>query len=115
MSINGSYKHKRLGGRAGKMQLEHHIIWETVHGQILEGYQVHHIDHNKQNNDIENLIILTVSDHQKTHSPHYGKLNGEWVRVCKYCKEVDKPKKRPICDQCRARMARIERRTHESK
>lgn len=110
---NTAYKHKRIGGRAGKMRLAHHIVWEAAHGQIPENYQVHHIDHNKKNNDLENLLLLSTSDHQKTHSPHFGKLNGEWVRICKYCREIGKPVKRPICDDCRARMGRIERRTNE--
>lgn len=109
--MNKTYLHKRIGGRKGKMRLLHHVVWEAAHGNIPEGYEIHHIDCNKKNNDLENLELLTVSDHQKTHSPYFGKLNGEWVRICKYCKTIAKPKLRPTCDDCRARMARIERRT----
>lgn len=109
--MNKSYKHRCIGGRQGKMRLDHHIVWEAAYGPIPEGYQIHHIDHNKKNNDLDNLALLTVSDHQKTHSPHFGLLNGAWVRICRFCRGVDKPKIRPICDECRARMARIERRT----
>lgn len=103
-----SYKHRRIGGRAGPMKLVHHVIWEQAHGLIPEGYQIHHIDHNKHNNDLENLVALSASDHQKVHSPFYVKVQGEWVRFCKYCKELGKPQKSTVCDSCRARMARIE-------
>lgn len=106
-----SYLHKRLGGRSAKLRLAHHLVWEAVHGPIPEGIEIHHIDGDKHNNDLENLAGLTKSDHQKTHSPHFAKLNGEWVRVCKICREVGKPKVRPVCDDCRARAARIERRS----
>lgn len=97
------------------MRLAHHIIWEEANGPIPEGYEIHHIDHNKQNNDLENLKLLTTSDHQRTHSPHFGKLNGEWVRICVDCREIGKPKVRPCCDDCRARRARIERREAKNK
>lgn len=108
-----TYKHRRIGGRKGPMRLAHHIIWENQYGQIPEGHEIHHIDFVKTNNDIENLQLVSLSDHQKIHSPHFAILNGSWVRVCKYCRTVDKPKTRPVCDECRARMARIERRNEK--
>lgn len=105
-----AYSHRRIGGRTGKLRLAHHIVWESVNGPIPDGMEIHHIDENKKNNDIENLMLLSYSDHQKMHSPHFGRLNGEWVRICKYCREIGKPLNRPVCDDCRARVARIERR-----
>lgn len=40
--------------------LEHRYIMEQKLGRYLESYEVvHHIDHNKQNNSIENLELLT--------------------------------------------------------
>lgn len=108
--MSDAYLHRRIGGRKGKMRLAHHIVWEQANGPIPEGMEIHHLDENKKNNDLENIVILSVSDHQRMHSPHFGKLNGKWVRICKYCREIDKPVLRPVCDDCRARMGRIERR-----
>lgn len=110
-----AYKHRRLGGRAGKMRLAHHIIWEAVNGPIPARHLIHHIDHNKQNNDVENLQLVTTSEHQRIHSPYYGKLNGTWLQICPDCKGIDAvPRRQPTCDGCRARRARIERRQKKS-
>lgn len=40
--------------------------------QLPEGYEVHHIDMNKLNNDINNLAVLTKSEHAKVHSQNKG-------------------------------------------
>ncbi len=106
-----AYKHRRIGGRAGKMRLAHHIIWEKANGPIPENMEIHHIDSNKQNNDLENLMLLSVSDHQRIHSPYFALLDGKWARICRYCKKISKINERTTCDDCRARMARIERRS----
>ncbi len=45
----------------------HVYVWELFNGKVPEGYDVHHIDGNKKNNEIENLEILNRSDHAKEH------------------------------------------------
>jgi hypothetical protein len=38
-------------------------------GRILDRKEiVHHIDHNKRNNDISNLMVMTQSEHNKLHA-----------------------------------------------
>lgn len=49
--------HKRL----------HIYIYEKYNGKIPKGYEVHHIDHNKDNNEIDNLKLLTRKEHNKIH------------------------------------------------
>ena len=46
----------------------HRYIWEKYNGPIPEGYEIHHIDRNKLNNDISNLTILTTKDHHALHA-----------------------------------------------
>ena len=48
--------------------LEHILVMEKKLGRSIErGEEVHHIDHNKQNNDPNNLRLLTASEHAKLH------------------------------------------------
>jgi len=45
----------------------HVYIYEKYNGAVPKGMQVHHIDHNKDNNDISNLKLLTRKEHDKIH------------------------------------------------
>ena len=42
-----------------KNKMEHIIVWEKYFGKVPDGYQIHHIDGNKTNNDIKNLQLVT--------------------------------------------------------
>jgi len=46
----------------------HNYNWEKVNGKIQKGYELHHIDLNKINNEVSNLQLLTPSEHTKLHS-----------------------------------------------
>lgn len=46
----------------------HRYVWEQINGEIPKGYQIHHIDFNKDNNDISNLQLVSSSEHHKIHS-----------------------------------------------
>ena len=67
----------------------HRLIMEDYLGcEIPEGYLVHHVDENKLNNDIDNLMLVKKQEHTeihkdtftfegKTHSEKTKKLIGE--------------------------------------
>ena len=57
-----------LGFRYGNRIRLHRYIWEKHNGKIPKGYDIHHIDGNRLNNDISNLIMLTPSEHHKLHA-----------------------------------------------
>lgn len=61
---NGGY----YGATVGDRKLMHRYVWEKHNGPIPEGYEVHHIDHDRSNNDISNLEIYTKSDHARLFS-----------------------------------------------
>lgn len=56
------------GATTGDRKLMHRFVWEKHNGPIPEGYEIHHIDHNRANNDISNLEIYTKSDHARLFS-----------------------------------------------
>lgn len=51
----------------GTNMLMHRFVWLCEKGDIPKGYDVHHIDHDKSNNNISNLILLTRKEHIKLH------------------------------------------------
>ncbi|MFD1350157.1 HNH endonuclease signature motif containing protein [Oceanobacillus caeni] len=51
----------------------HRYKWEKHYGKIPKGYHVHHKDHDKSNNDIENLILLQ----NKIHIAHHTRQRSE--------------------------------------
>lgn len=78
-----------LGGKNKKV---HILVWEYYNGKKPDGYDIHHKDHNKANYNIENLELLSKSDHFKTHAG-WIKENNEWVaKPCSYCGKIKKLK-----------------------
>lgn len=49
-------------------KLLHREVFERHNGRIPDGYVVHHKDHNKLNNNIENLELVEKSTHLKNHN-----------------------------------------------
>lgn len=49
---------------------EHHFVWASFYNQksLPKGCCIHHIDLNIDNNSIENLQLLSISDHMKLHA-----------------------------------------------
>ncbi|HAS2179698.1 TPA: HNH endonuclease [Salmonella enterica subsp. enterica] len=48
-----------------KVYLVHRVIWEIHNGKIPDGMEVDHIDHNKLNNNIENLRLVSKKENHK--------------------------------------------------
>ena len=71
----------------GRRRRLHRYVWETENGkQVPTGYDVHHVDKNKNNNDISNLVLLSKSEHQSKHQHIMSEeeLNARSKRVAKY-------------------------------
>lgn len=57
----------------GKAQRMHRLIIEAHVGRKLRKNEiVHHIDRNRSNNDISNLMVMTRSDHAALHAREDG-------------------------------------------
>lgn len=62
ISTNGYRKVK--GGK-----FIHKMVYEFHNGKVPKNYVVHHKNHNKQDNDISNLELLSDADHRVLHLP----------------------------------------------
>lgn len=53
---------------SGKRERLHTYLWRFYNGSIPEGYHIHHVDKDKNNNNIENLTCIPSSTHLSFHS-----------------------------------------------
>jgi hypothetical protein len=54
----------------------HKSIYEFYNGPVLPGFELHHIDFNKENNEISNIKCLSIRDHKKIHNEDKKKKYG---------------------------------------
>lgn len=96
--INGGYYtvSSRVEGNRDK-QL-HRLVYEDYYNIcLLNNAVVHHIDGNKLNNNISNLQVMTINEHNSLHSKGenncmYGKTHTDIVK--KRISELNKGRKR---------------------
>lgn len=79
------YHRAKLGGR---LRMVHNWVWEQEHGPIPEGFDIHHVDGDKQNNALDNLMLVDRVTHKRLDSPHFRQDAADaWERRCTICKE----------------------------
>lgn len=62
LGLNGYYR--ATGGDRGLM---HRHVWERHRHALPDDWDVHHLDHDKTNNDIANLEALPKDEHTRRH------------------------------------------------
>lgn len=69
----------------------HKYVWEYYNGKPPAGYDIHHKDHNRFNNDINNLELIPEFDHHSSHMKERYKENKEWfIEFAKKGREAGK-------------------------
>jgi len=72
LSAKSIYNNKRI--------MLHRYVWIKFNGEIPDGYSVHHVDENKENNDISNFKLMSNSKHAVLHSNEKVENNYEEIR-----------------------------------
>lgn len=70
------------------MESNYRKIYEVKNGKIPKGYEIHHIDGNRKNNSIENLICVSILEHYEIH-----KKQGDWGACRKILKRIEMSEK----------------------
>lgn len=66
----------------------HIFVWERANGPKPQGYDIHHKDYDKSNYALDNLELLSHSDHQRIHAG-WQREQGDWIaKPCSRCKVV---------------------------
>jgi hypothetical protein len=60
--------------------LEHRRVLHDAGVAVPSGHHVHHLNEDKTDNRLENLAVLTASEHVRTHAEVTGVVNqyGTW-------------------------------------
>ena len=69
VNVNG---HRCIGSGHSNYCI-YHLVYELFVEPIPKGYVVHHKDHNKHNDRVDNLEMMTKAEHNSIH--HKNKLN----------------------------------------
>lgn len=95
------YRKTKVNGRTVQI---HRMVWEQAHGPIPPGYIVHHVDHDKRNNDLSNLALMSRQEHSAHHNDKHPR-----VKTCEVCgtEYEPAPTKRARSKTCTYDCARV--------
>lgn len=91
----------------GKRVGQHRVVWQEAHGPIPTGYHVHHINHVRNDNRLENLELVRNTEHPTKDFP---KAVSGWSRDhedCQDCGTTERPHfAKGLCEVCYFRRRR---------
>jgi hypothetical protein len=72
------YKGERYFSSSNKRL--HIEVWKFFKGEIPKGYHIHHIDGNRENNNISNLAMVQAELHLRFEGKKRFRENPEWAK-----------------------------------
>lgn len=96
MTVKGDF----VGRKNNKPVKLHRVMWAHYYGEIPKGYNIHHIDRDKRNNNIENLQLMTQSEHSRLHHGDGVYRGSKKIFTCVVCGkeyEAHDQKKNKFC------------------
>lgn len=69
---------RKIGAKRERL---HRYVYRCEVGDILPGYEVHHVDGNKDNNSASNLRAVLQSKHKKIHAQILKRDEGKLAKV----------------------------------
>jgi hypothetical protein len=104
LCLDGYYQCARTVAKRTGEYLLHRAVWAAAHGPVSDGVHVHHIDGDRGNNDLANLIALDKHDHISEHKrgprPGWGpEQSGQAGRL----RRAEWARRQPrdvSCDEC---------------
>ena len=71
---------------------EHRHVWEAAHGPIPDGYHVHHANHARDDNRLDNLQLVYGREHNRRHTSQQhasGDRNNRGANSPRYRTDLD--------------------------
>lgn len=61
-------RHIQIKCADGKWRYRARVVWESANGPIPDGFHIHHVNHDAFDDRLENLVLVTRSEHGKIHT-----------------------------------------------
>lgn len=68
----------------GRLVMQHRQVWEKVNGPVPKGFIIHHKNHIKTDNRLENLELMDQKTHRRIHEG-WVFSEGQWHKSCTDC------------------------------
>ena len=68
-----------MGTRTKMWKRKQAYVWEQAHGKIPKGYKILFLDNNRQNCDLENLVLVSCEEHMRLSQYRLRFANREFT------------------------------------
>ena len=80
-----SFRKRKTGHYFTPMLSIYRAVWQYYYGEVPANTIIHHIDHNKDNNDISNLVPMLPVAHRKHHAHDNNLAKIRATLTCTVC------------------------------